>query len=107
MTVLVLLLFWGSVLALLLAHVLVPLALRLVPSRPVARGPSDGASFPAGVSVIVSAYNEERHIADKIQDCLRLAVPGGPLEVIAVSDGSTDRTAAILTAIRDPRVRVE
>ena len=98
-------LFWGAALMLLFAHLLVPAALRLVPARRSAPLPPGPAS--PSVSVIVSAYNEEAHIAAKIDDCLRLAAPGGRLEVIAVSDGSTDRTGAILQAIADPRLRVE
>ncbi|MDD5092474.1 MAG: glycosyltransferase [Candidatus Wallbacteria bacterium] len=46
------------------------------------------------VSIIVPACNEENVIAEKIANCLELT--DGPLEVIIISDGSTDRTWEIL-----------
>lgn len=42
------------------------------------------------VSVLVPAYNEERSIIDSVRSILALQYPG--LQVVVVSDGSTDRT---------------
>ncbi|MFC5749424.1 bifunctional polysaccharide deacetylase/glycosyltransferase family 2 protein [Actinomadura rugatobispora] len=50
--------------------------------------------FLPPVSVIVPAYNEEAGIAATIGSLLDTGYPG-PLEVIVVDDGSTDRTAEI------------
>jgi len=52
------------------------------------------------LSIIVPFYNEEETVADVVAEVLR-AVPGA--EVIAVDDGSKDRTWEILSAI--PGVR--
>lgn len=50
--------------------------------------------------------NEEEVIAGKLQNVLSLDYPPGKLEVIVVSDGSDDRTPAILSEFaQDPRVR--
>jgi len=48
------------------------------------------------VSLIVSAYNEEKIIADKIRNALALDYPRELLEIVIVSDGSTDRTCEIV-----------
>jgi cellulose synthase/poly-beta-1,6-N-acetylglucosamine synthase-like glycosyltransferase len=49
------------------------------------------------VSLIVSAYNEEKVIGEKIENCLSLEYPQDKLEIIVVSDASTDQTDAIVT----------
>ncbi len=47
------------------------------------------------VSLIISAYNEERVIRDKILNSLALDYPPAHLEIVLASDGSTDSTTAI------------
>lgn len=44
------------------------------------------------VSIIISAYNEEKHIEEKILNTLSLDYPKDKLELIIGSDGSVDRT---------------
>jgi len=44
------------------------------------------------VSIVIAAYNEEAAIARTIQNKLDLDYPKEKLEIIVVSDGSTDRT---------------
>jgi biofilm PGA synthesis N-glycosyltransferase PgaC len=58
------------------------------------------------VSVIVPCYNEGMHARETIGQALALDYP--EFEVIAVNDGSTDDTAAVLNAMaaEDPRLRV-
>ena len=48
------------------------------------------------VSFIVAAYNEERIIRQKIQNDLKLNYPKDKIEIIIVSDGSSDRTPDIV-----------
>jgi cellulose synthase/poly-beta-1,6-N-acetylglucosamine synthase-like glycosyltransferase len=59
-------------------------------------------------SIIVAAYNEEPHIAAKLEDCLALDYPAEKLEILVASDGSTDRTEGIVQefAGRDARIRL-
>lgn len=55
--------------------------------------------FPS-VSIIICAYNEERHIARKIANCLDFDYPRDKVEIIVVSDGSHDGTNGILEKVR-------
>lgn len=48
------------------------------------------------VSVIITAHNEERDIAAKLENTLALDYPADKLEVIVASDCSTDRTDEIV-----------
>jgi glycosyltransferase involved in cell wall biosynthesis len=58
------------------------------------------------VSVVMPAYNSERYIADAIRSLL--SQTGVTVEVIVVSDGSTDGTERIVGAMaaEDPRIRL-
>jgi len=58
------------------------------------------------VSVLIAAYNEEKSIGRKIQQTLALSYPAEKLEIVVVSDASTDGTDSIVSAFRDPRVRL-
>lgn len=53
-------------------------------------------NFEPTMSLIIAAYNEEQVIARKLENCLALDYPKDKLEIVVVSDGSTDRTAAIV-----------
>ena len=68
------------------------------PVRPGFAGP-----WPA-VSVIVPAYNEEVGVAATVQSLAACDYP--ELEIIVVDDGSTDATAAVVTGLALPRVRL-
>jgi len=51
--------------------------------------------FEPRITLIIAAYNEERAIAAKLHNTLALNYPSDRLEVIVVSDGSTDRTPEV------------
>ena len=51
---------------------------------------------PSTVSVIIAAYNEEELIEEKINNCLSLNYPENKLQLIFITDGSSDRTADIV-----------
>ncbi|PKN65008.1 MAG: hypothetical protein CVU57_12860 [Deltaproteobacteria bacterium HGW-Deltaproteobacteria-15] len=55
-------------------------------------------------SIIISAYNEEKIIKQKVENALLLDHPEGNLEIVVVSDGSTDSTVEIVSHIHDPRL---
>jgi biofilm PGA synthesis N-glycosyltransferase PgaC len=50
-----------------------------------------------GVSIVIAARNEEASLPKKLQNLSQLDYPKGQLQVIVVSDGSTDHTAEILS----------
>ena len=56
------------------------------------------------VSIIIAAYNEEKVIGRKVENTLQLNYPPELMQVIVVSDGSDDRTSAIVDAFDDERV---
>ena len=55
------------------------------------------------VTVLTAAYDEAAVIAAKIENLLALDYP--KLEIVLISDGSTDGTADVMAACKDPRVR--
>lgn len=71
-----------------------PLLLFLI-SR-VASHPVRKAPITPSVTMVIAAYNEEDAIAAKIENSLALDYPPGLLEIMVVSDGSTDRTNEIV-----------
>jgi cellulose synthase/poly-beta-1,6-N-acetylglucosamine synthase-like glycosyltransferase len=56
------------------------------------------------VAVIFSAYNEEQHLRQRLENLLALDYPPELLDIYVGSDGSTDATNAILAQFEHPRV---
>jgi cellulose synthase/poly-beta-1,6-N-acetylglucosamine synthase-like glycosyltransferase len=69
------------------------------------RKPVRRAAVTPPVSIVICAYNEERDIARKLEECLAADYPAERLEIIVASDGSTDRTDEIVRGFA-PRVRL-
>lgn len=64
------------------------------------------ADFAPAVTVIVTAYNEERDLAAKLENTLALDYPRELLEIIVASDCSTDRTDEIARTFGERGVRL-
>jgi cellulose synthase/poly-beta-1,6-N-acetylglucosamine synthase-like glycosyltransferase len=88
-------LFWISGSALLYVFVGYPLLL-LALARIVKQPPVSKRFIRPYVTLIISAYNEEEVIEEKIRNTLALHYPREKLETIVVSDASTDRTDDIV-----------
>jgi glycosyltransferase involved in cell wall biosynthesis len=58
---------------------------------------------PPLVSILINAYNAERHIAGAIDSALAQTYQN--IEIVVLDDGSTDRTAEIVQGYHDPRIR--
>jgi glycosyltransferase involved in cell wall biosynthesis len=84
-------LFWISAAAIVYTYLGYPLLLALL--RPLLRRPVRAQPIEPTVSIIVPAHNEAAVIAGKIENALALDYPADRLDVIVVSDGSTDGTA--------------
>jgi cellulose synthase/poly-beta-1,6-N-acetylglucosamine synthase-like glycosyltransferase len=85
--------FWASVALLVYTHLGYPLVLWMLDRL---HGRDQGVTDPApplpSVSLIVAAHNEEASIMRWVRSTLAFDYPRERLEVVVVSDGSTDRT---------------
>lgn len=63
-------------------------------------------NFLPEVSLLIAAYNEEDSIAEKIKNSLELDYPKDKLEIVVVSDGSTDRTDEIVKSYESQGIRL-
>jgi len=103
MTTMAAIAFWGAVGTIVWVYAGYPVVLGLVARlrrKDVARAP-----ISPKVSLIICAYNEERDIRRKLEECLEADYPAEQLEIIVASDGSTDRTDDIVREFA-PRVRL-
>lgn len=79
--------------------------LRYLLTRHNRRASSLGGDVP-GVTFLVPAYNEEAHLPEKIENLRQTAYPREKLQIVFVSDGSTDLTNEILSRVRDQNIEV-
>lgn len=79
--------------------------LKYVWRRPNRRTTSVAAEQLPTVSLIVAAHNEEASLPNKIANLRQLDYPREKLEILFVSDGSTDRTNEILRENSDASIR--
>ncbi len=77
---------------------------RLV-SRGATRRVAPATRLPS-LAVVVAAHNEERHIAQRLQNLLAQDYPAELLTIYVGSDASDDQTVAIVRSVVDPRVRL-
>ena len=88
------LLFWASLLSLAYVYLGFPLLVMIagrLRSRSVDKRP-----ITPSLSLIIAAYNEEEVIAERVENALASDYPAESLEIIIVSDGSSDATEAIV-----------
>jgi cellulose synthase/poly-beta-1,6-N-acetylglucosamine synthase-like glycosyltransferase len=97
-------LFVGSLLLLLYVYILYPLLLAVI-SR-VFRKRETQLGYEPTISVLICAYNEAAGIGGKLHQTLALDYPADKLEIVVVSDGSTDETEEIVRSFSDLRVKL-
>jgi cellulose synthase/poly-beta-1,6-N-acetylglucosamine synthase-like glycosyltransferase len=95
-------LFWVSLVALAWTHVLYPVFVSLLAR--IWHQPLRSAQIEPTVAVIVAAYNEETVIARRIENLLELDYPADKLQIVVSSDASSDGTEAV--ALQYPGVHV-
>lgn len=71
-----------------------------------ARRPKATLGYFPKISVLIAAYNEEAGIQKKIDDTLALEYPPDKIEILVLSDCSSDRTDEIVKGVADPRVQL-
>jgi cellulose synthase/poly-beta-1,6-N-acetylglucosamine synthase-like glycosyltransferase len=81
-----------------------PLLLALIGLFVRGKRPEQG-HYPL-LSVLIAAYNEEDAIAEKLNQTLALEYPKDKLEVLVLSDCSSDKTDEIVKSYPDSRVRL-
>jgi len=89
------LVFWVSVAGVVYPYAGYPLALMAFGRRRSSPPVSNDEQSPA-VSLLIPVHNEEPRIAAKVTNTAALDYPAGRLEVIYISDGSTDGTIDII-----------
>jgi len=90
------------------AYALYPLILLMISGiNSMDRRPETGDRRPLepSVTVVVSAYNEEKVIAERIRNVLDSTYPKEKLEILIGSDGSTDDTNKIIDEYASKGVR--
>lgn len=98
-------LFWCCIGVVAYTFLVYPALLALLAAWRKRALPVEG-TYPASVSVVVAAHNEQARIGDRVRDLLaQLQAPGIEGEVIVVSDGSTDGTAEVVRGL-DGAVRL-
>src|SRR5258708_5436078 len=96
--------FWLSIFLILYPSVIYPCLVCLIAwirPRPLKRRP-----WLPSVTVLIPAYNEAQNIAATIQNKLDQDYPGNQLEIIVISDGSTDGTDDIVRGFGSQNVRL-
>jgi cellulose synthase/poly-beta-1,6-N-acetylglucosamine synthase-like glycosyltransferase len=98
-------LFWLLAATILYTYAIYPIAVAVIarvrPS-PIHRAPSDRP-----ISIVIAAYNEEANIQRRLTELLALCAPlGCEFEILVATDGSTDRTSAIVRSFADRNVRL-
>ncbi len=96
--------FWGSLVFIFYAYAgyfLLLLALSCIRNRPVLVG-----DIQPTVSFVITAYNEEARIKEKIENALQQQYPRERLEIVVASDCSSDRTDEIVRSYASSGVRL-
>ncbi len=86
--------------------VIYPVLLRIFARRPSPAEIHAPLSDPPPIALVICALNEQNIIGQKLDNSLALDYPKDRLSIVIVSDGSTDRTAAIVRSYADRGVRL-
>ncbi len=90
-------LFWFSVLFIAYTYIGYPLLIGvLARTRTIPPCNPDQISTWPTVTVVIAVYNEQQRVLKKIQNLRSLNYPADKLDIIFVSDGSTDDTVSVL-----------
>jgi len=98
-----LVIFWAALTFLLYTYAGYPIWLWLCRRwwlRPIRK-----ANYTPSVSILIAAHNEAAVLPRKLKNLAELSYPDELLEILVVSDGSTDETERILKTANNPRLR--
>ncbi|MFQ5456311.1 MAG: glycosyltransferase family 2 protein [Nitrospirota bacterium] len=101
--------FWISLFLISYSFIGYPLLLKLIviinKHREIQSNSND-TDFTSFVSIILSVYNEENVIKKKINNFFELDYPKNLIELIIISDGSTDNTENIIKSFNSERIKL-
>jgi len=103
------LIFWLSISLIIYSYLVYPLVLFLLShffKKKHTFIPSTSSELPE-VAVLISAFNEESCIKERINNLLSLDYPHDKIKIYIGSDGSTDSTNEILSKFDDPRLLIK
>jgi cellulose synthase/poly-beta-1,6-N-acetylglucosamine synthase-like glycosyltransferase len=100
--------FWAGVGCTVYSYAIFPAIAALMASAKHGRGRRTGPTGPpvVPVTIVIPAYNEEASLEVKITNVLASDYPRALLDVLVVSDGSTDRTNEIARGFESMGVRL-
>jgi len=96
--------FWLFVLLIVYTYAGYPFLIWLF-SRVASRPKADAAITPY-ITLLIAAFNEEKVIAQKIENSLQLIYPRDRLQILVMDDGSEDRTQEIVKSYADRGVEL-
>lgn len=99
-------LLWLSLLLIFHAYIGYPASLMVMKAMKGRRPSLFRPDFFSRVSLIITAYNEEKRIKEKILNTLALDYPKEKLQILVASDGSSDKTNDIVKSHRDDGVEL-
>ncbi|WP_240910097.1 glycosyltransferase family 2 protein [Desulfopila sp. IMCC35008] len=87
-------LFWSALTFIFYAYVGYPILITLLSF--IVNSKVDKSDIEPSVTLLITAYNEEKDIALKLDNSLALDYPNDKFEIVVASDGSTDATDDIV-----------
>jgi cellulose synthase/poly-beta-1,6-N-acetylglucosamine synthase-like glycosyltransferase len=97
-------LFWTACVTLVYVYLLFPATVRLLARR---IGAADcEVNLALSVTIIVTAYNEEKGILEKLRNLLALDYPSDLVDIIVASDASSDATDQLVKSCGADRVQL-
>ena len=103
-SVMVVILFWVCFGLILYAYLGYPIAAFLIAT--ILNKKVNKSPYLPHVSIIIPAHNEDRDISETLKNKLQLNYPKGKIEIIVVSDASTDLTEDIVREFSHDGVRL-
>jgi cellulose synthase/poly-beta-1,6-N-acetylglucosamine synthase-like glycosyltransferase len=97
-------LFWTASMTLVYVYVLFPASARILAKR-IGAAACEG-DLALTVTIIVTAYNEEKGILEKLRNLLALDYPSDLVDIIVASDASTDATDELVRRCGSGRVQL-
>ena len=94
--------FWASVIGVIYPYFGYPLVLAFFARWRQGDPGRVRSTEPPTVTMIIPVHNEAARIAAKIENTAALDYPAGLLEVLFVSDGSTDETVPLIERLKSP-----